>query len=303
VVPLRPLALGEILDGAIKVVRQHPRPTLGLSAVIALVVTLLNIGTVLLLDSSLLRGGRGFGQPQPVLDSNELAAGVASGIAPQVLSFLAGLVLTGALITVVGRAVQGQAAPTGEVWAAVRPRLIALLGLALLTGLLVMAPTALAVAAAVGLFLAAGDSTLLLGIPLVIAGVAATLYLYGRLALGPGVLVLEKAGVTQSLRRSSALVRGSWWRVFGILLLTLVIAGMLAAVIGVPIVVVATVVVGGGGDPTLLLIAQQVAGGLAAVLVSPFSAGVRALLYVDQRMRREGLDVALRAAVESRPAG
>ena len=50
VVPLRPLALGELLDGAIKIIRRYPRPTLGLSAAIAAVVTVLNVGLVLLLQ-------------------------------------------------------------------------------------------------------------------------------------------------------------------------------------------------------------------------------------------------------------
>ena len=42
--------------------------------------------------------------------------------------------------------------------------------------------------------------------------------------------------------------------------------------------------------------AQQVGAGLASVLVAPFSSGVMALLYVDRRMRAEGLDVALQTA-------
>jgi len=40
----------------------------------------------------------------------------------------------------------------------------------------------------------------------------------------------------------------------------------------------------------------QVGGGIATFLVSPFSSGVRALLYVDRRMRAEGLDLTLQAA-------
>jgi hypothetical protein len=43
VVPLRPLALGELLDGAVGVLRGYPRPTLGMSAVVAVVATLANV--------------------------------------------------------------------------------------------------------------------------------------------------------------------------------------------------------------------------------------------------------------------
>ncbi|HSK58429.1 MAG TPA: hypothetical protein VK935_05175, partial [Actinomycetospora sp.] len=42
VVPLRPLGLGEVLDGAVSVLRRYPRPSLGLAALVALVSTVCN---------------------------------------------------------------------------------------------------------------------------------------------------------------------------------------------------------------------------------------------------------------------
>jgi hypothetical protein len=39
---------------------------------------------------------------------------------------------------------------------------------------------------------------------------------------------------------------------------------------------------------------------VASFLVNPFVSGVTALLYVDRRMRAEGLDVALRASADRR---
>src|SRR5687767_11648313 len=44
VVPLRPLGLGEVLDGAVALVRGYPRAALGVSAVVALVTTLIQLG-------------------------------------------------------------------------------------------------------------------------------------------------------------------------------------------------------------------------------------------------------------------
>src|SRR3954469_4058172 len=43
VVPLRPLGLGELLDGAVALIRRYPRPVLGLSAALAIVSTALNV--------------------------------------------------------------------------------------------------------------------------------------------------------------------------------------------------------------------------------------------------------------------
>ena len=41
---------------------------------------------------------------------------------------------------------------------------------------------------------------------------------------------------------------------------------------------------------------------LVQAFVIPFTAGVTALLYLDQRMRREGLDVSLYRAAQARAA-
>ncbi|MCW2544872.1 MAG: integral rane protein [Frankiales bacterium] len=296
VIPLRPLALGELLDGAIKIIRRYPRPTLGLSAAIALVVTILNVIAVVVLnnDFSIDSSGNTF-------NGSDVALNVGSTGVPAVFSFLAGLVLTGALISVVGKAVQGLPTSTSEVWAAVRPRIWALLGLSLLTGLLVVAPILIGVGLAIALGVGLGPGGLVIGIPLGFASAVLSAYLYVRLALASPALVLEKASITASLRRSGVLVKGSWWRVFGILILSGIIAGIVASIISAIVILPAAILT--SVDGTASLVAQQVAGGIASVLLSPFSAGVRALLYVDRRMRAEGLDVALQAAVADGSAG
>jgi hypothetical protein len=296
VIPLRPLALGELLDGAIKIIRRYPRPTLGLSAAIALVVTILNVIAVLLLDNDFT-----IDDSTGSIDGSEVAFNVSSTGIPALFSFLAGLVLTGALISVVGKAVQGRPTSTSEVWAAVRPRIWALLGLSLLTGLLVVVPIFIGIGLAIALGVGLGPAGLVIGIPLGIASAVLAAYLYVRLALASPALVLEKASITESLRRSGVLVKGSWWRVFGILILSGIIAGIVASIISAIVILPAALLT--SADGTESLIAQQVAAGIASVLLSPFSAGVRALLYVDRRMRAEGLDVALQAAVTEGPAG
>lgn len=288
VVPLRPLGVGELLDGSIKVLRRYPRPTLGLSAAISAVVTLVNVLLVLAFDQV----------DTTTSEEIDIGAGLSSGPGT-ILSYLAGLVLTGALVAVVGKAVLGQAVSTPEVWATVRGRLWALLGLSLLTGLIVAAPAAVGVIVAVVLALATGGAGLVVGIPLAIGGFGLSAYFYTRLALAPAALVLEKAGIKTALGRSGTLVRGAWWRTFWILVLTSILAAVLSAILAVPFGIIGVVL--SSADSTGFLVAQQVAGGLANVVVAPFVAGVHALLYVDRRMRAEGLDVALAAAAAGVP--
>jgi hypothetical protein len=292
VVPLRPLGLGELLDGAIKILRRYPRPTLGLSAAIATVVTVINVLLVVALNSA---GDLSSSSDSTGTDFQfQLSSSAATSGPGSIISFLAGLVLTGALVAVVGKAVLGQPVSTAEVWQTVRGRLWALLGLSLLTGLIVALPMVVGGGLAVVLGISLGPGSLLLGIPLAFAGIGLAIYAYTRLALAAPALVLEKAGVTAALRRSSVLVRGAWWRTFWILVLTAIIGAVLAGILTFPATIVALL----AGDPgsTGFLVTQQVAAGLASVLVSPFTSGVRALLYVDRRMRAEGLDVSLAAA-------
>ena len=124
------------------------------------------------------------------------------------------------------------------------------------------------------------------------------------LSLAPAAAVLERAGVMTSLKRSGVLVRRSWWRICGILLLTLVIASFVSQVVQIPFLVFGAGPTGLGrladpdGTTTRILVLSYIGAGVAQTIVAPFTAGVRALLYIDRRMRAEGLDVALTAAAQ-----
>ena len=309
VVPLRPLGLGELLDGAVSVIRRYPRPCLGLSAAIAVLSTLVNVAIAL---TAL--------QPLLDFDSDALARGdteqlegalggaALGGFGGAAVSALATLLLTGVLTVIAGRAVLGQPMTLGEAWAQVRPALWRLLGITLLTALIVYGTFAASIGIGVALVAAGGASAALIAVPIGLAGTALAVYLYVRLALAPAVTVLERVGVRRSLSRSGLLVRRSWWRICGILLLTVLIGGFVSNVVQLPFVLFGG---GGGGlsgltDPsgttTTGLILTYVGAGIAQTVVAPFTAGVRALLYIDRRMRAEGLDVALTAAVAQPPA-
>ncbi|HWH28364.1 MAG TPA: hypothetical protein VNU26_05280 [Mycobacteriales bacterium] len=297
--PLRPLGLGELLDGAVAMVRRYPRPTLGLSAGIALVTTLLNVPFLIAyLDS-------------PLLDPAATAPGSDVDVAGEIgalsgtlgayglLSLLAGVVLAGVITAVVGKGVLGQPMSLGQAWSAVRPQLLRLVGLAVVVLLAVWGLFVGSIAVAVGLAAAAGPATLLLGIPLVIAGTCLAIHVYVRWALAPSVMVLERARVLPSMRRSAVLVKGDWWRVFGILLLVVLITTFVSAILQMPFEA-QSLFAEFNGEPVevepLDIVLSSVGQALSMTVVSPFAAAVSALLYVDRRMRAEGLDVSLAAA-------
>jgi hypothetical protein len=307
VVPLRPLGLGELLDGAVGVLRRYPRPTLGMSAVVALVATLANVGLLLTAFRPFVDVDQAAALESGNTDALEAALGGAAvgGLLTIVLALLSGAVLTGVLTAVVGRAVLGQPLTLGEAWAQVRPVLGRLVACAFVVAGAVALPVLAGVFLGVLAVALGGPVLLLVGIPLMLGGLAAGAYLYVRLSLAPCALVLEKVGLTDSLRRSWLLVKGDWWRVFGISLLTVVVAQFVALVIQVPFELLGygspgELFSGTGALSSRTLIASSIGSIIAATLVSPFTSGVRALLYVDRRMRAEGLDVALTAAANER---
>jgi hypothetical protein len=311
IIPLRPISLSEILDGAFQAIRTNPRTMIGVSAVIVAVATLLSSlpSAALLLDvgrSSLLTPGV---QPE-LADVGSFITGLIRAQLPAYVVTLLATALLGALLTIcVSNAVLGVRTSTGALWARVRPRLAAVLALAVLTTLISLT--------AAGVFLGPGLVVLqigdpLLGIGLFVAGllpaVIVTLWLLAKLGLAAPALLLEEQSPITSLRRSWALTRGSFWRVLGILVLTAIIAGIGAGIISTPFGIVATVVTSSdalyasfGRNLAQLLIAGigTIIGG---AVFYPFSAAVTTLLYLDLRMRREGLDVELVRHVESGPS-
>lgn len=309
VVPLRPLGLGELLDGAVAIIRRYPRPTLGLSVGVALVVTLLNtilsltaLRGVLSLDASSFESTGG--ELGWAVNGSAISGAVAGVLATILIALLAGVMLSGFITAVVGRAVLGRPMTFADAWAQVWPLLFRLVGLALLTGLIVggVAFGGLAVAGAVGFLVGGGGIALavLLGIGALVLSVR----LYIQLSLASSVLVLENATIGTSMRRSRVLVRGSWWRVFGILLLTWIIGAFAAQVLQVPFLLLGISDSGFGatGDlSSVEIVMGSLGAGIASAVVAPFAAGVRALLYVDRRVRAEGLDIALTAAVREQP--
>jgi hypothetical protein len=131
--------------------------------------------------------------------------------------------------------------------------------------------------------------------------IAVTVWFGVMLSLAAPAVVLERQGPLRSLRRSWQLVRRSFWRVFGILLLAGLIVVLANSILELPFI--AAGVLAGFGDalsghaPGLAVTLVAAVGSIVAGTVTrPISAGVVVLLYMDMRMRKEGLDLALQTA-------
>ncbi|MDN5858334.1 MAG: hypothetical protein L0H84_06900 [Pseudonocardia sp.] len=298
VIPLRPLGLGEILDGAISFIRSNPLVTIGLSAGVVAIAQLIQVLVGLATGAGVLPNAEdAVRDPERYLQdlSNYLGSTVIAGF----VSFIAVSMLTGLLIVVLSQAVLGRRMTAGEAWRATRGRLPGLIGITMLAAIGVALPIAVLLlpallAAGAG---AGGGIVALLFIPGLLAGLAATIYLWVSWSLIGPIYVLEHAGAIAAFRRSRRLVTPQWWRIFGILVLAVIIATIIGGIIAVPFSFAAIAV---SESPTVLSIGAQVLIGIGAVLAgmltTPFQAGVTGLVYFDQRIRREGLDITLQRA-------
>jgi hypothetical protein len=111
----------------------------------------------------------------------------------------------------------------------------------------------------------------------------------------------------RALARSWRLVRGSWWRVLGITLLAGLIVAITGAILQLPFSIPAGLITSHAGTPLhpplLAVIIGTVGMIVARTVTGALQAGVYVLLYVDLRMRKEGLDMALRTATDGSGTG
>ncbi|MFJ4695016.1 hypothetical protein [Streptomyces sp. NPDC088766] len=303
VVPLRPLGVGEILDGAVSTMRTYWRTVLGISLTVAVVVEVI----VVLLQGLVLKESTStaaLGDPSATVDEQLDAMGsvlLNSGVI-FLVSLVGTITATALLTTVTSRAVLGKPVTSGEAWRDARPQLLKLFGLILLLLLTVTAVAVVCVLPGALLGGAAGDVLTAMGS---IGSVVLAVSLLVRFSLASPALMLEKQGIKKALTRSAKLVRGSWWRVFGIQVLSLIIANLVAMIIAVPFALLGAALGPGGlsaftdTDTELgwtYLIVSGVGSVIGSLITFPITAGVAVLLYVDQRIRREALDLDLARA-------
>jgi hypothetical protein len=190
----------------------------------------------------------------------------------------------------------------------VRGRLPALIGITLLTGLIFVGVVIAMVLLVVLLVALVGDAGAVLGVLLALAALPLFLWLTARVALGAGAVVLERVGPARGIGRSWRLTSGGQaWRVLGILLLAGIVAAIFSFAVSLPLgyatsALVKLVTDDLGTRLTATVILEHLLQLVVNAVATPFTAGVTALVYLDQRMRREGLDVTLIRAAQGRAA-
>ncbi|GAA2232157.1 glycerophosphoryl diester phosphodiesterase membrane domain-containing protein [Streptomyces indiaensis] len=307
VIPLRPLGVGEILDGAVSTMRTHWRTVLGISLTVAVLTEVI----VVLFQGLVLDDASTDALNDPSASVSELSRAMGDALLNSTVVFVISLVgtviATALLTTVTSRAVLGKSVTIGEAWRDARPQVLKLFGL--ICVLLLITVGVVTVGALPGLLVTvagssgAGIALTVLGI--IGAGIVA-LWLAIRFSLASPALMLEKQGIKKAMSRSAKLVQGTWWRIFGIQLLATLIANVVASIIVIPFTLLAAALSGDGltgwlntGVGSLgwtFLIVSGIGSVIGSMITFPITAGVTVLLYIDQRIRREALDLELARA-------
>lgn len=274
--PLRPLTIGELLAAGLRVAVRH----LAVLAPLAFAVSVLSSTVNLLVLASK-------GSLRAYADGalTRLPAGATAAQLDEFVHNFYGQVLpalaaSGVIGLVLSPVLAGVATPFAAQAATTRTGTHSG-GLLRLRG---RWPVLLGIGLSVGLLMAAGF------VALIVPGILVWLIL---LPAGP-VAAMEGLPIAGTLHRAAALSKGFRLRLLGISLLMGLIVGAIALVISS---ILQQLI--GGDDPVTSLIIGQLLAAVVSGLVTPWSSSVTAMLYIDIRMRREGLGQSLLAA--SRP--
>ncbi|ROR73740.1 glycerophosphoryl diester phosphodiesterase membrane domain-containing protein [Bogoriella caseilytica] len=321
IIPLRPLSVGEVLDGAFRAIRANPKATFGLSLLIMGVAALLTTVVTAAMTYAfalpaidpLLTGG-------PFADPFGDPAASASQVGPALLAlgltllisllftWIASTILTGLLMHSTSQAVIGRTASISEIWRLARGQLLRLFALTIVEAVILFTVYVVVIAAAAG---AIGGAAVVLGdgpwsivaiLLLVFVAILAVVVVLGffviRLALATPSLMLERLGPLAAIKRGWQVSRKHFWRLLGILLLAGIIVAIISYAVAIPFSA-AFMFVESAEALTILLLVQTAFSVLAMALTTPYFAAVTALAYIDLRMRKEGLDVTLAQSAEA----
>jgi hypothetical protein len=261
---LRPLRVGEILDAAIKLYVRNARVLIGAAAAVVVPVQLLTAVVLLsTYDSGQdIPAGVGSTAPQP-----DAAARAGATLITTLASLIAATLVTAACVKAVSDSYLDQGTSVGASLRFAARRLLPLIALTFLQG----------IGIAIGFVL------------LVIPGV----WLYASWWVAIPALLIERRNPVRALGRSRRLVKGRWWPVAGVALIT----NVMVLFVGGIVTGLLTGLALSGGPPSVLfaVLISTAATVVSQTLLQPFTASVTTVTYFDLRIRREGFELELMA--------
>ena len=272
---IRPMGLGDILDGALRLYRRNFGQFLGIIAIAYLPAVLLQLGAAYWMLRGMLNAETGSAD-DPASMLPYLGGMMALGVGLAAMYLIAVPLAQGALIWAVSRRYLGKSISIGEAYRQVLRRFGHLLVAIILTGLATL------------------GGTLLCILPGIIVSF--------MLSFATIEVVLEDRDGVDAMRRSWQLVSYDFWKV----VLTLVVLGFLVAVaagaLSMPFSFISMIPSQDETAMTGMNLTAQAISSLVQIVLQPVQIVGTILLYYDLRIRKEGFDIELLAQAMGEPA-
>ena len=301
IIPLRPLTVGELFNGAFQAVRVNPQTMFGFAFAIMAVVGLVQAFFASSSTSSLTRA-LSSGDTEDLVYSlgGSMGSFVTSG-----LTMLATAFLSGMLALTVWDAVLGRKSSPADAWHRFSPRFVPVLLATLLIGiiefvvivlvlLVFMIPFFLVVVNAASArsydSASAGiGGALSIIFLMIVALIVVGCFFTVKFAFTSSAVVLEGLGPVDALKRSWSLSKGSFWRILGRILLIGVVIGLISSVLGAVVGAILGVGANAAESVGMLVAFSAFVSALLSAVVIPVQSSFYTLMYLDERMRKENL--------------
>ena len=312
-IPLHPMTFGMILSRSFAALRHNPKVLFGFAVavqfgigVIAVVVMVLLIGFTSARIASVPPGSPDIGP----IAAGSAALTVVVGIVIALGSVAFTAIIQGLVAADVSFAALNRKAPLRVLWGRMRPAFWRLFAYSLLQGLAVFIWLMAVGGIVIGIMAASGFEAggiglgVLAAVLLLLGSIPLLVWLSTKLLVVPAALVLERATIRSALVRSWRLIRGRFWPALGVMFLIGAIMGLAAQVVSIPGSLLSAVLGGiiaptGDTDPTAFvgLLAVTILPQILVLAVQAITLVVQGtgatLIYLDSRMRYEGLDQVL----------
>lgn len=321
IIPLRPLGFGEVLSKTFVTLRRNPKVLLlfavgtqFLAAIIMIVAIFgLTIWTVNRIETAV------SSDRQAIAAGSAVLIGVVTIVLSIALQCLT-VILQGVVASEVASGVLAEKRTVRELLAGLKRSVWRLIGYTMLisfaTVLVIALPIALIAFSTVVLGETAVVFAVLGSMALVLAGTVAFYWISTKLSLVTPAIVIENATIRGGIRRSWQLTRGRFWPILGVIFVIGAIFSAVSYAVSIVVTLVTSMLgttfmpLGSSSDEASEVSFRLVLSGVSMVVplvISSISAVVStsatSLLYIDARIRKEGLDIDLSGYIERRDRG
>ncbi|MBI4673331.1 MAG: hypothetical protein HY741_16900 [Chloroflexi bacterium] len=300
--PLRPMGAGDILDQAIRIYRRNFVPLVSIVAIIHVPLMLLQVLSVVLMFPLSGTPSSPFGiSDASSLNSTSFLAGQAVTYLAVIITAIATIFQNAALAAFVSERFLGRPSSVRQAYGRAFGRWLSLsiaavlIFLANLVLVIVLVGFILIPLLGIGALGSSSSSTAsaLLGIfyialcCLLIPAILVSIFIDIRWVFFEQAIVLENYNSTGGLGRSWKLVKGTFWRVLGMVFVLALMVSLFSAGPVYLITILAFLL----PTPGLALILNPIIQSLVVIVMTPLQFAALTILYYDLRIRKEGFDL------------